>query len=459
MNDLERLRQRLDGAIGGGRKLAARWGSSARMAVQLAELRKRYGHLAGNADAAQAMPRVADFLRSGEVAGIADLNALCLAAAWFDDEGRCLLADAVRLGELLAMAEVAPGRRNRLKLFRSLLRAYWVFPLHAREVGAAKAGWLTLRAWLGGRYAALERQPGRKPGWFVVLSRYLHLLADDPCRRYGEALLRGDASELRQATVSLRIPEEAWVKDEAILAQVAAAGRLDDAAFCIASGGLLDIAAGRAGIAVGEPLARRIVAALLARHARCRDYQPHSELFLAAVDLLGPPWANRAAWDALVVDAQGEPSSAAREMVAVWLKDSLIDGYFAGNTAAAELWKKYAVFTAAIWLAMDAGAANGALRACARRCRLVLAADGERAMLMRFGAQLVVLRSAAPDWVEVFRWTDVGPEAAASLRQWDRPQPFDIAALVARTPLAARLDARNLAHLDARLKEILLGRG
>jgi hypothetical protein len=118
----------------------------------------------------------------------------------------------------------------------------------------------------------------------ALLGEHANLLGPHPCERYAADLLRGDGSLLQSALDGLAIPGDAWVKEEAVLAQAKAATQLSDDDWTTVLPQLLDIAASRAGIAVSPPLARRYVALLVARHAQCKAVAFHEELLDAAMD-------------------------------------------------------------------------------------------------------------------------------------------------------------------------------
>lgn len=463
MRDIELLRQRLGEALGTARRPAGAWDAAAEMTAQLDTIRRKFGGRGGERLDADAMARaLAQFRATGRVADLKELNYVCLAAGEVGADGVCLLGDAVLRARLLEMAEIAPLRRNRLRLYRSLLRAYWTFPLHDPATpAAARAGWQALRAWLAARHESLARRTRRPPTWLAILGAHLDLLSAEPCARYAQGLLRGNNDELQATLDALRIPENAWVKAEAVLAQLRAGAARQDRSFAALLPRLLAVAIGAGGIEVDAALARRGLALLLRRWAGCADYAPQPALFLHALDRLGAPWAERAVWDAVVVDDQGKPCGTTREMVASWLKDSLIDGFCRGHGGAglAELWKKYAPLIDELWVAPGRAADDAGFAACARHCALPSQNAPGGALLLRLGGRLALVHGRSL-LLEVCRWSDLPGDWIAQLRTGGRGDIAALARLLARMPHVVRLDLRaagDAEDLDGKLRGALFG--
>jgi hypothetical protein len=469
MREIEFLRSRLAETFGAARRPAGSWDAAPLMTAQLENIRRKFGARVGRQIGGEAMAQaVALFRATGRVPDLKELNYVCLAAGEVGADGACLLGDAALRTRLLQMAEIAPLRRNRLRLYRSLLRAYWTFPLHDPATpAAARAGWQVLRDWLAAHYASLARRTRRPPTWLAILGAHLDLLAAEPCARYAQGLLRGNNDELQAAIDALQIPETAWVKAEAVLAQLRLGTARPDRSFAALLPRLLDVALGEGGIAVDAALTRQGLALLLRRWAQCADYAPQPELFLHALDRLGAPWAERAVWDATVVDEQGKPCAMTREMVAAWLKDGLIDGFcrsHAGLSGQAELWKKYAPLIDELWVApgLAATAANFAdFAACARYCALSSQNAPGGALLLRLGARLALVHGREAR-LEVCRWTDLPGDWIAQLRHAGRGDIAALTRLLARAPHVVRLDLREAGDeetFDGKLRGALFGAG
>jgi hypothetical protein len=427
------------------------WGDAAAMTRALNEVRKRHDHPAGESVSAdRTAPAIADFRRHGRVASFVQLKYVCLGAATGED---CLLADSELLERLLGMVEHVPGRRRKLKGFQCLLRAYWSFPLHGDHVSvAARAGFRRLRDWLARRREDLIAEGGSRAHWFGLLGDHANLLEAQACERYAADLLRGNGSVLQAALDGLAIPGDAWVKEEALLAQARAASQVTDAEWITVLPQLLDIAAGRTGIAVSPALARRYVAVLLARHARCASVAYREDLLDAALSAIGNPWQRRAAWDAYVVDPIGRPCELAREMTVGWLKQGLIEGFFrlhGGTAGRAAHWLRYDPFITSLWVGLSAGPEPRAgpewrrFLSLAADCLLWVdkLADGEGMLLVRVGNVLAVEFGGASRPLYFYRWRDLAPSLVKQLGTLSKSGAMNLATL-AQSRREGELDHR-----------------
>lgn len=465
VSELALLSRRLAETLQAARPPAGAWDAAAAMTAQLDRLRRRYGDREGerldNRAMAQALVR---FRATGQAADLTGLHYVCLAAGEVAPDGYCLLGDTELRTRLLEQAEIAPLRHNRLRLYRALLRAYWVFPLHAADTpAAARSGWETLRSWLAAHYAAMARRTRRKPAWLVMLGEHLDLFSAEPCARYAQALLRGNNAELQATLDALRIPANSWLKEEAVLAQLRAGAARPDRGFAALLPRLTDIAIGAGELAVSPELARKGIALLLHRWTLNTDYAPQPALFLRALEHLGTPWAARAVWDNVAVDATGKPSGITREMVATWLKDCLIDGFFrcyGSHAAWAELWKKYTPLIDELWLAVGTGAASGDFAACLPYCALANQSSGSGTLVLHLGPRLAVVHGREAR-VEVCRWTDIPTDTQTQLRAGGRLDSGTLTRLLARLPHVGRMTVRA-AHgpeeLERELRGLLFGR-
>ena len=464
MKDLDFLSSRLADSIGSGRKMSATWDIPGLMATRLESIRQQLGSRAGEVFDRQVVARaVAEFRRTGKVARILDLQYVCLGAGYFANDGYCLLADSPRLERLLKRVATAPGRLTRMRMYRALLRSYWAFPLHRGSVSdEALNGWKRLRAWLRDRHEELLASRTRKPVWFSMLAPNLGLLSDTPCAGFSRGLLEGDATGLQRAVDTLQIPAEAWVKEEAVLAQLRVGTDQPDDGFKAMLPRLMEIAAGQAGIEVGAVLARKCLAILLARWARCRDFQPGPELFLRSLDLMGTPWANRPLWDDLILEANLGSCAEPREMIGNWLKENLIDSYFLAyspDRGMAALWKMFCVFVDEMWVGMpEAGNGTGTLMQYARHCPIKIRSGQPTALLMRTGTHLIVVRGVGLDGVIVLSWHDLDEKWRAHLRSGLEGGTFDLQEMLATTPHSALMDAGNMSRLEEQVRSLLLTR-
>jgi hypothetical protein len=452
---IESLREQLAAALDSGR--SAFWGEPQAMSRALEEVRRRHDNAAGRPVAADKIARaVVAFRRTGKVAGYAQLRHVCLGAATIDGVGRCLLAETALRERLFDLAESVPGARRQLKCFQALLRGFWSFPRFDDPPAAATIGLEALRGWLVRRYAELGESGGRRPVWFALLGEHLNLFGDAPCERYGPALLRGDAAELQAVIDGLAIPGDSWVKQEAVLAQAKAAATLDDADWLAVLPQLLDIAAGKAGVAVSPLLTQRCVALYLSRHARSEAVERHDGLLDAAIADVGNPWQRRAVWDAHVLDARGKPDELAREMVNGWLKDWLIAEFFRLHSAdgedarRADYWQRYDPFIVSLWIGLGSRAMErrGAdYERFARRasgCLLLVDAEAEEdaALLIRIDDFLAVEFGGGGRDLLLFDWRRLHGKLVRRLGSARDTKYFSLSGLTAAEPAA------RLAHRD-----------
>jgi hypothetical protein len=465
------LRKQVAEALDLGR--AAFWGQSRAMTEALEDVRRRHDSPAGRPVAADRIARaVAAFRREAKVSGYVQLRHVCLGAASMDAQGECLLAHPVLRERLFDLAETVPGSRRQLKCFQALLRSYWAFPRYGDVSQPARDGCDALRDWLARRHLELDASLARKPAWFALLGEHINLLGDAPCDRYGPALLKGDGSELQAVMNGLAIPGDAWVKEEAVLAQARAATALGDADWLAVLPQLLEIAAGEAGVAVSPRLAQRCVALYLVRHARSEAVERHDDLLDAAIATVGNPWQRRAVWDAHVLTADGMPCELAREMVNGWLKDWLIAEFFrlhaddAGSARRAAFWQRYDPFVAALWVGLSAralerrGAEYEAFVRRAAGCLLLIdaAADDDNALLVRIDDFLAVEFGSAERELRLYRWSRLDPRLVRRLGSARETKYFPVSALLGKEPeaqLAHRDDAASGTTWESRFDELL----
>ncbi len=472
---LDALRTRLAGVLDADAARTAIWGEPEAMARALEEVRRRHDNAAGRPVAADKIARaVAAFRRDSKVSGYVQLRHACLGAASIDGEGRCLIAEAQLRERLFDFAESVPGARRQLKCFQALLRGWWSFPRFADVAPDAAAGAEALRRWLARRHAELGESLARQPLWFKLFGEHVNLLGEAPCERYGPALLRGDASELQAVIDGLAIPSDSWVKEEAVLAQARAAALLADADWLAVLPQMLDIAAGKAGVAVPPRLTQRCVALYLARHARCENVERHEALLDAAIAHIGNPWQRRAVWDAQVLEPSGRPSELAREMVNGWLKDWLIAEFFrlhaedGDDARRAAFWQRYDPFIMSLWIGLSAKAMERRAAACktfvrrAAGCLLLVDAadDDDNVLLLRIDDCLAVEFGRAERGLHLFRWDRLESKLLRRLGSARDARYFSLSSLLAAEP-EARLMHRDDAgaswqsRFDERLRPLL----
>jgi hypothetical protein len=390
------------------------------------------------------LARVTAYRHSGQVARPDEVFVLCRGAAWLDAQGQGILSDPALREKLLLLAATLTGRKLRLKAFRHLLFAYWSFPLYdATTPPEAVAGWQALRAWLRTRLAEIAGHPAQKPVWFQALAAHRHLLDDAPCAPFANALLNGRLDELQGAIDTLSIPVDSWVRQAAILAQVDAACARPDASFLALLPGLIDLAGltpGETAVRITDPLARRILGRLLVRCSRLGEHAPQETLFRLAIDRIGNPWRQQPQWEVDVCRDDGNPCSTSREMVAGWLKDQVISGFFASGDRAAprrELWQRYSVFMQALTRALPWGG---------RR---------DPALLASMGRFLVKVPQDVTATIEIYPWQMFVMRGGAKLLENDTADGMAVQRVLERCKPVASLDQGDMTECETTLRGLL----
>lgn len=276
---------------------------------------------------------VAAYRSSQRVTTFRELKYLCYGLATRIQDDWVLLGDDKLRGDLLADIERLGESRQRLRCFQALLSSYFSFSRYDEQTTKeAFAGWEILRDWLARQRTqfALDGRNGkiRLPNWFVALTKHENLLTNNPCHRYGEDMLHGNNSKIEEARQCLGILADSWVMEETILSQVRAAAEFGDDPFKSHLENLLKLVQGQTEVKVSPLLKLRAVAILISRYACCASKLEQPVLRDVAVSSIGNPWLRKMEWDAWVKTPDGQPDTAAREMVNGWLKRRLITDFF-----------------------------------------------------------------------------------------------------------------------------------
>ena len=363
---------------------------------------------------------MASLRADGNIKGFRELKYVCLGMGTVYANGWCALADGHLRNHVANLVEAQPEMRRRIRCFQALLASFWGFPLNHKETSIeARAGFVELRKWLRSERERILKSREPKPSWFNALTKHLVLLSDQPCDKFGLALLLGDASEFEDARESLAIPGDSWVIEEAVIAQMQAGCGLDDDAFKEKLPNLVNIVTGRSGVELGVPLRQRSVSLLVSRYSNCRERPEQIELRDAAVAIIGNPWLRRANWDACVVDANGKPDNQSREMVNGWLKRRLISDFFqllsvdgTGDRRRVEYWLRFEPLIEDMWFALGWEAQNRRGeqfndfkdRAKGRLLDLDRSTSDNNAFVMKVGRYLLVEFGAKGNAMFVFEW-------------------------------------------------------
>lgn len=388
------------------------------------QVHREHGGAGIEADSRSIMSAMASFRRAGKIDGFRDLKYVCLGMGTLDSQSWCAMADERLRNRVTELVEGQSEMRRRIRCFQALLSSFWGFPLNGKQASdEAKAGWVALRKWLRVERERILKSKEAKPPWFASLTKHVALLSDHPCDRFGEALLRGDSSELQDARESLAIPLDSWVVEEAVIAQMRAGCASNDETFKVTLPNLIKIGTGRGGVELGESLRQRSVSLLVSRYAKCRERPEQTALRDAAVSIIGNPWLRRANWDAWVVDARDKPDDQSREMVNGWLKRRLIADFFellsvdgAGDRRRVDYWLRFEDAIEDMWFALgsDARDRRGELfndfkkRAKGRLLDLDSTTADNNAFVMRVGRYLLIEFGAKGNAMYVFEWDSLG---------------------------------------------------
>jgi EH_Signature domain len=309
-----------------------RWSNAPAMEKVLSSVRQVFDSPVTIVPGNRVAEAVASFSVTGKIPDFISFRDICLGVGDIRNNW-CILCDPV-LRERVSSHFLEGNLRQQLKSFHALLQSYLRFPRDAEETPAAAVeGWKAFRAWLLRSFRVLNDEISQSPScyvpeWFKTLRSHPNLLTDNPCEAYGKNLLEGDIRALQEARVGLAIPQESWVFDEAILAQVNYVVGLAGPAFRQSLNRVLGVVHGKTDWKVARRLTIRCVARLVSRYARCSDRPENIALRDAAITSLGNPWLHRQAWDAYVIDEAKKPDVDAREMVLGWLRRRLIKDFF-----------------------------------------------------------------------------------------------------------------------------------
>ncbi|MDD2686649.1 MAG: EH signature domain-containing protein [Gallionella sp.] len=255
--------------------------------------------------------------QSGHIQGARQLRLICYGCTEsVGAKAFRLIEDYAHFEKLLDFVDRYHSRpRTFRQCYRGLLNAYFSYDPYARDAHPAGCeNWRKLRQFLATRQGLLH-VGGYAPEWIEVLDEHAGLLGEFPAHAYKKMLAQGDHSVLATLGESLGIGENSWLFRLLILASVEDACYEDDAEFKEQLANIL--------LLLNDyPLyADTGLTLLLDRYAKCSGAEIDTLLRDYAVKLWGNPW--------LAASAQKwQCGSAARRMVARWLKQHLLAEYF-----------------------------------------------------------------------------------------------------------------------------------
>lgn len=141
------------------------------------------------------------------------------------------------------------------------------------------------------------------------------------------------------------------------MAQTQAVIRFEDPTFKTHLVPLLNLLDGNGDVQLSDNVVIRCLAQVLIRYANCKARPENPVLRDMAVTFIGNPWLKRAAWDAYVKDDN------ARNMVDGWLKNRLINDFFAllsadgaANPRRLDYWLRFVPVIEDMWFVLGANA-------------------------------------------------------------------------------------------------------
>jgi hypothetical protein len=415
---IDDLRRRLQANLGKFGKEAESWLDVRAMERERKAIEKRHETVNVFPDVKTVEHYVRLYRKNGRFESHRHLRYVCFGLA-SSFGGWSVLGSARHLMGVLARtsAEDRPNRRRRC--FQGLLASYFSHRPESPD-DPCRSGWLELRRWLKANLDPLMSSLGRVPDWILTLSEHRNLLEDNPCGRYGNSLLRGNAGAFAQTLARMAVPSVSWVREEAVLAQVIASTKFDDSVFHSVLPDVLTLLRGGREFPISTMLQRAGVARLVSRYAESRSLPEHDGLRDSAVSIIGNPWLMRTEWDAYVVDGSGDPDTRARMLVDGWLKRRLISDFFMllnadGSTDSRRLayWLRFEPLISDMWFVLGENAVtgNGASlvdfrkRANGRLLGLSAASPRSNAFIMRVGQHLIVEVGETKNACYVYRWS------------------------------------------------------
>lgn len=367
------------------------FGSIAPMAELARKVERRFG--AGAApDKDVIAAAVRQFSRSQQVESFRDVKLACFGIGLeVLPEKIFLLRDPRLVGVLLHIVDGLQSQPRKFRrCFQALMNAYFEYQ-PKDENSEIRQSWNQIREFLSAGLPSIRHEA--MPEWAETVVEHSNLFGDDPCARYGQAVLDGNLSYVRDVFTRIGIATNSWVQTDVFMGAVRAACDSNDQRFKSHIDGLLVLL--RATPAIQFQGIKRI----LDRYARMDSHGEHAALRIFATDLLGNPLllSNVPRWEGV--------SSEARAMVSDWLKLKLIGQFFEllshdGVTASrrVKFWAEYVSVIENVWFVLGSGARSNwnpdfkKLRSLMGDQALNLegATSGNNAFVMKIGRLLVV---------------------------------------------------------------------
>ncbi len=289
----------------------------ARLRGEIRQLKQMIGSSGAGAGATpdRLREQVTLFRQTGKLPDVRAARLVCWGTTLHDRQTPPLIEDDAKFPDLIYQVDgYRENRRPYRRCWRGLLDGYVRYDPESAQKGGRR-NWLLLRDYLNDNLPSLERN-GRRPDWLETIDEHANLLGDTPCDRYGPALLEGDDSVLDPLRRDLGAGDSSWLMRRIVDAQISAAVAYDDRRLREVLPRVVDM------ISKLELLADAALVRVLDRYARCASVEVDPRLRDLAVGRWGNPWLERNDTQWTTVGAE------ARQMVASWLKLSLIEKFF-----------------------------------------------------------------------------------------------------------------------------------
>jgi hypothetical protein len=323
---------------------------SIEMARTTQRLKAEYGDISRGAGDQQGIATaVIGYLKNHQLLTYRDIKYVCFGVSTpYGNPSIRVIEHEILLPKLLKEVELLISEPRKFRrCYQGLLKGYLRYPGQQTEEVNGHKNWLTLREFLAQHCKALNKQ---KPvmEWSQALYEHRNLLADNPCKSYGKAMLAGDMSIIEELKDRLGVDDDTWVMNELILARIQAATTLKDPEFVLQVLPLVNL------LEQHSLLVTKGLSLLLRRYVDCKIHTEHHTLREAALREWKSPWleANKPLW-------HGQIGEAATNMVSLWLKRRTIQDFFEllqadgqADRQRMEFWLKYAEAIDDIWLAL-----------------------------------------------------------------------------------------------------------
>ena len=254
--------------------------------------------------------------------------------------GPCIMEDRQRFQAVLdrqtGVDQWLDDPRWYRRCYQGLVRSYFTYDAKSGSVpSVGLQNWGDLRDYLHDHTRKIVDKTVN-PDWVKTAVGNRQLFSDDPCTSYAEAVLKGDTSAVDVLCDHLGVVKASWFLRELVLAQVRQATKLGHEKFKELIPTLVDL------LASNQVLRDRGLILILDKYASAAQPAPNEALCNASVEWWGNPWlpSNETRWGGVV--------TAAREMVAEWLKREFIEAFFTkladdgvGDRRRAKFWLRY----------------------------------------------------------------------------------------------------------------------